>query len=86
MFVTGKKIRVRLWGFNKKLWFDDNFDLHFSTAKGRSGGLISIWDKSVFQVIRDLYVNRAIVLVGKWKIEGMDATLINVYASNVVVE
>lgn len=85
-FLQESKMEFVYGELISKLWFDDNFEFRFSTAKGRSRGLISIWDKNVSQLSREFFVDRVIVLIGKWKIEGMDATLINVYAPIVVVE
>lgn len=70
----------------RKMWYDDNYDFRFSAARGRLGGLISIWNKDYFQIISDRCLDRAIVIVGKWKIEGLEATMINVYAPNATAE
>lgn len=38
------------------------------------------------QILSDHCVDRAIVIVGKWKLEGLEATMINVYAPNAITE
>lgn len=85
-FIQESKLESIFEDLIRKMWYNDNYEFRFSVARGSSGGLISIWDKDVFQVTSDYCVDRVIVLVGKWKLKGMDATLINIYAPNVIVE
>ncbi|KAB2047939.1 hypothetical protein ES319_A13G080500v1, partial [Gossypium barbadense] len=62
-----------------KMWGDDNIDFRFTTAVGRSGRLITIWDKASFMLKKDMCSNRLIVIEGLWCSEGWEGVLINVY-------
>ncbi|KAB2063728.1 hypothetical protein ES319_A10G237200v1 [Gossypium barbadense] len=68
--------------FVRRIWGDDYFDFRFVAAVGRSGGLITIWDKSSFILKKEYRSNRFIVLEEIWYIEGWEGVLINVYAPN----
>ncbi|TYJ44819.1 hypothetical protein E1A91_A02G010600v1 [Gossypium mustelinum] len=58
--------------FVRRIWGDDNFDFRFVAAVGRSGGLITIWDKSSFIMKKEYRSNRFIVLEGIWCVEGWE--------------
>ncbi|TYI32171.1 hypothetical protein ES332_A04G040300v1 [Gossypium tomentosum] len=53
-----------------RMWGNDNFDFRFTAAVGRSGGLITIWDKASFMLKKDMCSNRLIVVQGLWCSEG----------------
>ncbi|KAB2092159.1 hypothetical protein ES319_A02G009900v1 [Gossypium barbadense] len=72
--------------FVRRIWGDDNFDFRFVAAVGRSGGLITIWDKSSFIMKKEYRSNRFIVLEGIWCVEGWEGVLINVYDPNLLNE
>ncbi|KAB2015748.1 hypothetical protein ES319_D08G048000v1, partial [Gossypium barbadense] len=61
---------------------DDNFEYRYSAAKGSSGGIITIWDKSKFVFERHGINEHVVVIEGKWVEEGGSFILINVYAPN----
>lgn len=65
---------------------DDNFDYRYAAALGRSGGLITIWDKSIFLLKKEYCGNRVIMLEGNWVSEGWNGVLINVYKPNLFSE
>ncbi|KAK8317082.1 hypothetical protein V6Z11_A13G083800 [Gossypium hirsutum] len=67
-----------------KMWGDDNIDFRFTTAVGRSGRLITIWDKASFMLKKDMCSNRLIVIEGLWCSEGWEGVLINSERSNCV--
>nr|GEX27699.1 RNA-directed DNA polymerase, eukaryota, reverse transcriptase zinc-binding domain protein [Tanacetum cinerariifolium] len=56
-----------------------SFDFACSMARGRSGGLISLWDPNMF-VKKDIWCDDAFVIVkGQWKILDGDYFMINIY-------
>ncbi|XP_017604874.1 uncharacterized protein LOC108451727 [Gossypium arboreum] len=67
-----------------RMWGNDNFDFRFTAAVGRSGGLITIWDKASFMLKKDMCSNRLIVVEGLWCSEGFEGVLINVYGPNML--
>ncbi|KAH1063237.1 hypothetical protein J1N35_028224 [Gossypium stocksii] len=70
----------------RRIWGDDNFEFRFAAAVGRSGGLITIWDKSCFMLKKDFCALHLIVVGGNWCSEGWEGVLINVYAPNLLRE
>lgn len=55
-------------------------------AYGKLGGLIFVWDKECFEVIRIICEERMIIVEGKWKDDGEIVTMINVYAPNTTID
>lgn len=41
-----------------------------------------MWDKECFQISRELYNDRFVVIESKWLFESLNVVMINVYASN----
>ncbi|KAL4318899.1 hypothetical protein GQ457_18G023820 [Hibiscus cannabinus] len=70
----------------RRLWYDDEVDFRFSAAEGRSGGLISVWDKNVFQVESSVIHKRFIFLKGKWLKQGFITAVLNIYGPCVLSE
>ncbi|GJT14241.1 hypothetical protein Tco_0861283 [Tanacetum coccineum] len=61
------------------MWGNFSFDYACSLARGRSGGLISMWDPNMF-VKEDIWCDDAFVIVkGQWKILNGDYFMINIY-------
>ena len=50
----------------QSLWADENFEWVSSASKGRSGGLITMWDKSSFKVEQSFNIDCCLVVVGVW--------------------
>ncbi|TYJ26696.1 hypothetical protein E1A91_A07G138200v1 [Gossypium mustelinum] len=70
----------------RRIWGEDYFEFRFAAEVGRSGGLITIWDKSSF-ITRKVYcTNRLIVVERNWCCEGWEGVLINVYTPNGLLE
>ncbi|PWA95558.1 RNA-directed DNA polymerase, eukaryota, Reverse transcriptase zinc-binding domain protein [Artemisia annua] len=63
----------------KTMWGNYSFDFACSLARGRSGGLISIWDPNLF-VKESIWCDEAFIIVkGRWKNSGGDCYMINIY-------
>lgn len=45
-----------------------------------------MWDNDCFQVTSDQYVDRVVVVEGKWKDGGLEATMVDVYAPNATAD
>ncbi|GMJ15906.1 hypothetical protein HRI_005259800 [Hibiscus trionum] len=66
--------------FIRKFWYDDFFDFVYSPSEGRSGGILTIWDKSVFNLEDSTVNNNFLRLSGYWRnVEGKVA-IVNVYS------
>ncbi|KAL4303527.1 hypothetical protein GQ457_10G010910 [Hibiscus cannabinus] len=61
------------------LWPNDDFEFCWSAANGHSGGLLSVWDKSKFQLERVIKFDRFIVIEGVWNWEKLSVSMVNVY-------
>nr|GEU37908.1 RNA-directed DNA polymerase, eukaryota, reverse transcriptase zinc-binding domain protein [Tanacetum cinerariifolium] len=63
----------------KSMWDNYNFDFAYSIARGRSEGLISMWDPNSF-IKDDIWCNDAfIIMKGHWRNTVSDCYLINIY-------
>ncbi|GMJ00605.1 hypothetical protein like AT4G29090 [Hibiscus trionum] len=63
-----------------RLWFDDDFEFQFAKATGRSGGVLTIWDKKKFEAEKSLVASRYVIISGKWVDDNCYFTFINIYA------
>ncbi|GJZ83083.1 RNA-directed DNA polymerase, eukaryota, reverse transcriptase zinc-binding domain protein [Tanacetum coccineum] len=63
----------------KSMWGNFNFDYACSMARGRSGGIITMWDPNVFTKNRIWCNDNYVIVEGKWKNSVEDYFLINVY-------
>ncbi|KAK8319400.1 hypothetical protein V6Z11_A13G239300 [Gossypium hirsutum] len=70
----------------RKLWGDDNCEFRFVAATGRSGGLLTMWNKDEFLLLKEWSDGRLLVIKGRWVKEDLEVVLINVYAPNLVYE
>ncbi|XP_039054282.1 uncharacterized protein LOC120196577 [Hibiscus syriacus] len=61
-------------------WCNDDFDFRFSKAMGKSGGILSVWDKSRFQILDSLITDRFILIEGKYAPHDLSFSVMNVYA------
>ncbi|KAK8675243.1 hypothetical protein V6N13_033312 [Hibiscus sabdariffa] len=66
----------------KRLWGDDEVNFRITSAEGRSGGLLVLWDKKRFTVSSSICERRFIALKGRWVLEDLEASMVNVYAPN----
>ncbi|KAG4187478.1 hypothetical protein ERO13_A08G110701v2 [Gossypium hirsutum] len=80
------KLQVVFGDLITRNWGDDNFDFRYETAVGRSGGLITIWDKEYFQMNKEYCVNQFVVVEGIWLSESWEGVLINVYTPNTLMK
>ncbi|GJT29757.1 RNA-directed DNA polymerase, eukaryota, reverse transcriptase zinc-binding domain protein [Tanacetum coccineum] len=63
----------------KSMWGNYNFDYACSLPRGRSGGLISMWDPNSF-VKDDIWCDDAFIIVkGRWKNRIDDCYMVNIY-------
>lgn len=81
-FIQESKLEIVSRDLIRKIWSNDNFNFRFTATRGRSGGIILVWDKDCFQVTGDPCVERAVVVEGKWKDGSLEDIMINVYAPN----
>lgn len=63
----------------KDCWGDINFDYDFMNANGRSGGLISIWDKSMFNSSEVIKSNSFLIIFGSCSLFSNLFAIVNVY-------
>lgn len=45
-----------------------------------------MWDTNYFQLDREYCYDRLVILEGKWRVDGREVVLINIYAPNVLAE
>ncbi|KAB1669795.1 hypothetical protein ES319_1Z009700v1 [Gossypium barbadense] len=80
------KLKLVTMDVVRKLWGDDNCEFRFVAATGRSGGLLTMWNKDEFLLLKEWSDGRLLVIKGRWVKEDLEVVLINVYASNLVYE
>ncbi|GMI66437.1 hypothetical protein HRI_000313000 [Hibiscus trionum] len=84
-----KETKIQCYKGNlvRSLWGSRLGGFSFAPSMGHSGGLISIWNPSIFFAVdKELRSQRFIILVGelcRWKVK---ACLVNVYTPNDLVE
>ncbi|XP_057811408.1 uncharacterized protein LOC131025629 [Salvia miltiorrhiza] len=61
-------------------WGKYNFGFAVRNSEGRSGGLVCVWNKEVFQVSSKWEINGVVIVNVKWIKEDIGCCLINVYA------
>ncbi|GKA23566.1 RNA-directed DNA polymerase, eukaryota [Tanacetum coccineum] len=64
----------------KRLWGNYQFDFASSSAIGRSGGLLSIWDSSIFIKANIFSMENLLIVEGEWVFKKMKCFMVNVYA------
>ncbi|KAL8476334.1 hypothetical protein ACS0TY_028855 [Phlomoides rotata] len=68
------------------LWPGQEFDWAWSEAEGRSGGLISIWNKHRFEKTSSWHIKGLLVVNDRWTEDNEEMVVMNVYASCSSVE
>ncbi|GJZ20063.1 RNA-directed DNA polymerase, eukaryota, reverse transcriptase zinc-binding domain protein [Tanacetum coccineum] len=63
----------------KSMWGNINFDYAYSKARGRSGGLISMWDPNMFSKDTIWCDDHFIIVKGHWNNAVGDCFMINIY-------
>ena len=71
--------RVELFKI-RSLWGNGNFDFACSTARGASGGILSVWDPSIFHKQTMFCTEHMVVVEGTWVVKNLKCCIINVYA------
>lgn len=61
-------------------WGDDNFGFEDIEATGRSGGILTIWDRSYFSVRESIKDRHFLVIYGHCCGSGIEFAIANVYA------
>lgn len=64
----------------KNLWGNYRFDYVESLARGRSGGILSVWDPSAFVKSDSVTHDNFVIVKGVWSISKVECYIINVYA------
>lgn len=50
----------------RALWGNNHFDFVSSSARGHSGGILSIWDPSLFNKKRVVCTDNTVIMEGVW--------------------
>ncbi|GJX58573.1 RNA-directed DNA polymerase, eukaryota [Tanacetum coccineum] len=72
-------LRVDLWTL-RQVWGNTQFDFASTSARGRSGGIICIWNKLLFNKDKIFCVDSYVVVQGTWLQNGLKVMFIAVYA------
>nr|GEV29006.1 RNA-directed DNA polymerase, eukaryota [Tanacetum cinerariifolium] len=64
----------------KLLWGNYKFEYIFSEAVGYSGGILSVWDPSVFRKKQHIISNNFVALYGSWIPNKVKVLMISIYA------
>ncbi|KAJ0936414.1 putative RNA-directed DNA polymerase [Helianthus annuus] len=70
----------------EKFWGVGNFEMDHVPAVGRSGGVVSIWDPSVFKVHVSIKHSNFLLTIGELKGSNKKLNIINVYAPQIVTQ
>ncbi|KAL4573100.1 hypothetical protein LXL04_019893 [Taraxacum kok-saghyz] len=64
----------------RSMWGNFSFDFALSSARGLSGGLISIWDPAAFHKSNIVCMENVLIVEGTWIFANFHCFMINVYA------
>ncbi|PWA36133.1 peptide chain release factor APG3, chloroplastic [Artemisia annua] len=64
----------------KTLWGNMLFDFATSSARGRSGGILCVWDKTLFHKKRTYATEHCLCVEGTWMATNSDLLFISVYS------
>lgn len=64
----------------KSIWGNKDFDWDFANSAGRSGGIISIWNPTIFQKTSSWNIKEMFVINGYLIEDGRGCSIVNVYA------
>jgi len=71
--VFGKVSCYNLWGSNEIDWVECG-------ASNNTGGIITMWRKNYFKMLRSFNGSNYFVIEGEWKVGvGVQVTIVNVY-------
>ena len=82
VFLGIQETRMTQVDFSKirSMWGNQRFDFAVSCARGRSGGILSVWDPRFFARVRILSCDNYLVVYGTWLSLGINGYMVNVYA------
>lgn len=64
----------------KSIWGNFGFDFVELLADGHSGGILSVWDPSVFFKLDTFLFDNCLIVSGKWINHDLDCYMVNIYA------
>ena len=62
------------------VWGNQNFDFISSCARGRSGGILSVWDPTLSQTESFVCTDNFIIVKGRWTNLDLQCFMVNVYS------
>ncbi|GJY46340.1 putative RNA-directed DNA polymerase, eukaryota, reverse transcriptase zinc-binding domain protein [Tanacetum coccineum] len=74
-----KLLRADLW-ILRQVWGNSQFDFASASARGKSGGILCIWNKLLFNKERVISVDSYVAIQGTWLQNGLKIMFIAVYA------
>lgn len=72
--------------FAKSLWPRDNLGFAFSNSMGASGGILSIWDSSIFTLEHKIVERNYLGTLGRWAGISRSVGFVNIYAPQANVD
>nr|KAJ0210828.1 hypothetical protein LSAT_V11C400171530 [Lactuca sativa] len=70
----------------RSMWGNCSFHYAFSTARGRSKGILSIWDPNIFKKNSIVCSSNVVIVRGFWVPFNMECCMVNVYAPQDIIE
>ena len=70
----------------RSMWGHNIFDFASSSARGLSGGILSVWDPNVFRKLSVACTRNLVIVEGTWLASGLTCFMVNVYAPQSQVE
>ena len=64
----------------RSMWGNFSFEFVVASARGLSGGILSMWDPSAFKKTKIISMENALIVEGEWVFKKMKCYMINVYA------
>ncbi|GKB48277.1 RNA-directed DNA polymerase, eukaryota [Tanacetum coccineum] len=64
----------------KAMWGNFQFEVASSSARGNSGGILTIWDPAIFSCTTTLVTDNVLIVEGNWAVNNVKCFLLNVYA------
>lgn len=80
-----KTTHVDLWML-RQIWGNTFFDFVSSSARGKSGGILCMWNKLLFQKTKAVCFRNYVVVEGVWLASNVPVMFISVYAPQVSAE
>ncbi|GKU94423.1 hypothetical protein SLEP1_g7921 [Rubroshorea leprosula] len=82
LFLQETKLEGVEEGLCKKLWYSNDFDWIMKSSIGASGGLICMWDKSLFVKLGEFTRDGYLGIKGQWGVKKEVCFFVNIYAPN----